>query len=162
MAIDITYDRERALRSVERSEAFHKAVAKKKPVYSVHIGNTMVCTTSKEVLSMYIDYLTPKSVKVSKEIKTVPLDEVNRLRKKMSLGEIIKKLDLDLKANSLKVMLINAGYMKTNTMRAEERRKRDEKIRNLNKKGYTYTMIREKLGLDLKEVTIKRICKNWD
>ena len=164
MAIDITYNREKALKSLERSKAFRRAVAKKKPVYSVHIGNTVVNTTSKETLQMFIEYLTPqkKSKKEVKEIKTVPLEEVNRLRNTMTLAEVIKKLDLDVSTNTLRVMLVNAGYIKTNAMRAEARKKRDDKIRKLYAMGFTFGMIKERLGLDLKESRIRQICKYWD
>lgn len=163
MAIDISNDKRTADRVVEKAKNFCMNVARRKPVYSAHIGNTTICTTQKEDLKRFISKLspvTPRPAKV-KEVKTVPLDEVNRLRKTMSLSEIIKKLELDSSANTLKVMLINAGYIKTSAKKTEEKERRDKKIRRLYEDGYTYAMIKEHLGLSISVSTIERICKYW-
>ena len=161
MAIDITNDNRAAYAALERAKAFCDRVRKKKTVYSIHVNGVTMCSTSKEDIDRYVESVTPIKKEV-KEIKVVPLGEADRLRKSMPLGKVIKKLELDMTANALRVALINAGYIKTGAVVAKEKAKRDKKIRELYEAGYTYTMIREKLKLNIKESTIERICRNWE
>jgi len=160
MAIDITNDKRTAWAALERAKSYCDRIRRKKAVYSVHLGNVIMCSTSKGDIESYISSVTPKG-KTVKEVQMVPLQRVNEMRRKMSLGEIIKKLGLDMTTNTLKVALINAGYIKTNKQISEEKAKRDKKILALYDKGYTYAMIREELKLAIKESTIERICKDW-
>lgn len=161
MAIDITNDNRTAVMALERAKAFCQKIRRKKPVYSVHVNGVVMCSTCKEDIDEYVRSLAPKGRKV-REVKVLPLERVDKMRKSKSLGEIITELGLDVTVNSLKVALINAGYIKTNSQISEEKKKRNAKIRRLHERGFTYTMIKEELSLDIKESTIERICRNWD
>lgn len=163
MAIDISNDNRLARLALERAKAFCDRVRKKKTVYSISINGVTMCSTSKADIDHYVESVTPVTKrKDAKEIKNIPLEEVNKLRKTMPLGQIIKKMGLDMTVNSLRVALMNGGYIKTMATMAEEKAKRNKKIKELYEKGYTYGMIQEKLKLDIKASTIERICKDWD
>lgn len=121
-----------------------------------------MCSTDKDMVKEFVASQTPKGQKMVREMSFAPLNEVDRLRRKMPLGEVIKKLGLEMTVNSLKVQLINAGFIKTNKSKMEECRKRNEKIKRLYNQGYSFSMIKDSLSLALAETTIERICRDWD
>ena len=162
MAIDITNDNRKAWEALRNVKDFCSRVAKKRAIYSAHVNGTIMCSTDKDMVKEFVASQTPKGQKMVREISFAPLNEVDRLRRKMPLGEVIKKLGLEMTVNSLKVQLINAGFIKTNKSKMEERRKRNEKIKRLYNQGYSFSMIKDSLSLALAETTIERICRDWD
>lgn len=161
MELDIkVVNLEKARESLKQAKAYCEKIAGKKTIYSVHINNCLFQSTRREDVEEFIQQHAPKSANV-KEQTYVNLEQVNTLRKQMSLAKVCEKLNLNISTNSLKVMLMNAGYIKTNKQKMQEMEKRNKRIRSLYNRGYTPEMIVEELNLDLAASTVNRIVKGW-